>query len=351
MELLVKYKDIFICPNCKTQLHLFNPDNILGFYCEKCELIFPIKEGIPIILANDIRKYSLEYPLLTEMLHQTTSTDVERCIRKTVELVESKKSSETWEWTDEKFWSEKYSQDPDKAPINDEKDRFWQRAPMLDAMLEDDGDFKDKTLLSLGCGDGNNFRSLIHPHCSSGTLYIAQDISYQGLVLNRKLNSHINSLYVLCSEDYELPFADESVDIIYYFGILHHTRHKSSNVKKDRRLLKESGYVFLHEALDRPKTFLAKKLEEEKSEHEEYINRQECLAQFSDDDYFKIIYKREDSTPFYTFFMLFFRDFTLSTNLIFNSIMKLDVAIAKTLGFFIPYFKPGCIALLARRKI
>ena len=52
---------------------------------------------------------------------------------------------------------------------------------------------------------------------------------------------------------------------------------KDKNISKDKRLLKKHGYVILHEALDRPESFISKMFEKEKSEHEEYISKKETL--------------------------------------------------------------------------
>jgi len=70
-------------------------------------------------------------------------------------------------------------------------------------------------------------------------------------VIVRCVRNHKNSSYILCSEDYELPFHN-TIDVLCYFGILHHTKNKSDNIQKDKRLLRKNGYLILAEAVDRP---------------------------------------------------------------------------------------------------
>jgi ubiquinone/menaquinone biosynthesis C-methylase UbiE len=263
-------------------------------------------------------------------------------------LVESKKGKTTWEWDDEKFWAKQYQDQLSRREDHDRNDRLWQRAPMVEKLLEG-FTLEEKVILSLGSGDGNNFRTLFLNHCDEDTLYIAQDISFNGLALNRQLNPHKQAIYLLCSCDYELPIVSNFVDVIVYFGILHHTRMKDKNITKDKRLLKKQGYVMLHEALDRPESFFSKMFEEEKSEHEEYISKKKTLKQFSNLNGFRIILKREDSTPFYTFFMLFFRKTMINNKRVFDAILYVDKFIARTLGRLSPYFDAGCLAILAEK--
>jgi len=347
-QVLLKYRDYFICPNCKTGISYFQKKDLSGFYCTQCNVVFPIKDEVPIILANEIRNYNLEHPLLERMLEEIHEKPLNDYIANTLNLVESKKELSTWEWNDEEFWSKHYQNQLTNHEENNRNDRIWQRTPIVEKLLES-STLEGKVILSHGSGDGNNFRSLFLDHSDENSLYIAQDISFNGLMLNRKLNPHENSIYLLCSSDYEIPFTDDFIDVIVYFGILHHTRRKSKNISKDKRLLKKEGYILMHEALDRPGSFLSKIFEEEKSEHEEYVSGKEILSQLDESEGFRIHYMREDTTPFYTFFMLFFRNTMINSQKIFNLILSIDVLVAKTIGLLIPYMGAGSITLLAQK--
>jgi uncharacterized protein YbaR (Trm112 family) len=46
--------DILACPQCKGPLH-FNKTND-GLICEKCRLIYEIKDDIPIMLINEAKR-------------------------------------------------------------------------------------------------------------------------------------------------------------------------------------------------------------------------------------------------------------------------------------------------------
>ncbi len=49
--------DILICPQCKSDIQLIEyKKNQHGLKCISCKIIFPIKEGIPIMLTEEAIK-------------------------------------------------------------------------------------------------------------------------------------------------------------------------------------------------------------------------------------------------------------------------------------------------------
>ncbi len=46
--------DILACPKCKGDLIYRESDN--GLICEKCKLMYPVKEGIPVMLIEEAIK-------------------------------------------------------------------------------------------------------------------------------------------------------------------------------------------------------------------------------------------------------------------------------------------------------
>ncbi|MBU3914826.1 Trm112 family protein [bacterium] len=57
MELDQKLLDILACPQCKESLSL-TQDNT-GLICETCELRYPIKDGIPVMLSEEAQKINV----------------------------------------------------------------------------------------------------------------------------------------------------------------------------------------------------------------------------------------------------------------------------------------------------
>ena len=52
-----KLLDILVCPECKTDLELleYQPGNH-GLKCVKCATIYPIRDGIPVMLVEEAIK-------------------------------------------------------------------------------------------------------------------------------------------------------------------------------------------------------------------------------------------------------------------------------------------------------
>jgi ubiquinone/menaquinone biosynthesis C-methylase UbiE/uncharacterized protein YbaR (Trm112 family) len=353
--MLAEHVNFLVCPDCSEPVREIEVENqIVGFFCERCQMIYPIKDGILIFLAKEVRNYELEYPLILKIQAQLSNGLFGQSdfYAKTLDLLKSKKGLSTWEWQDEQFWSREYTKEMRGAIRKVWNDRIWQREFLIQTLVNQ-LDLKGKSILDVGCGEGQNFRELLSRRCAKDNLYIATDISFEALVLNRSRNAHKNSLFVLCSEDYQLPFRNNTIDLLCYFGILHHTKNKTNNIQKDKTLLKRNGFVIIVESIDRPLLPLAsiKMFEEESSLHEEHINKNDLFTQLSRKNYFEIVYYKEEGTPFLTGMMKIFRDIILSKKRIFLLILYFDALVAKTLGKISPYFSGGEVQILAKARL
>ena len=43
--------EILVCPKCKGDIKLNDKEN--GLVCEKCKLLYPIRDGIPVMLIDE----------------------------------------------------------------------------------------------------------------------------------------------------------------------------------------------------------------------------------------------------------------------------------------------------------
>jgi uncharacterized protein len=50
--------DILVCPVCKGKLEYQKPE--MELICKPCKLAFPIRDGIPVMLADEARQISDE---------------------------------------------------------------------------------------------------------------------------------------------------------------------------------------------------------------------------------------------------------------------------------------------------
>jgi hypothetical protein len=163
---------------------------------------------------------------------------------------------------------------------------------------------------------------------------------------NRHLNPHHNTLYIVCSDDYPLPLKEQSVDVLCYFGILHHTKNKTLNIQKDSILLKPGSHILLSESIERPTLTLAK-TKIEASIHEEHISKQGLLTQLRKQNT-RLLFYREEATPIYTAMLKFLPKALLNSKHLFQVTLMVDVLVAKTIGKVNEFFEGGEILLVGQ---
>jgi len=351
-----KYLKVIACPDCKGTLRDIRINQrLLGCYCEKCKLIYPIKNGIFILLPKNARNYDLEYNLVLNLKSKLESINNYRLgqiIKNTLKLLHSMKDVKTWEWDDEEFWSKEYKKEKSSMVEKNWNDRLWQREVLVNQLV-DRSKLNKKTILDVGCGEGQNFRLLLSRFCDKNTLYIATDISYNGLQLNRIRSKHKNSIYILCTAD-KLPFQNKAIDILCYFGILHHTQRKTATIPQDSRLVKPGGYILIHEAMATPTlaTFLPGlyKSTFEESEHEERIDKYALLKEINSNKNLRIIRVEEIYSLFLSIMLQVFSNVMINNKTFFQIISKFDNLFIKLFGKLTRLFAAREIMVLVHKS-
>ena len=112
---LKNYTELIACPDCKGDIKNIDIDHqLLGFFCEICKLIYPVKEKIFILLSRSARNYTLEYDLVESIKKKSLNHPTEQLkqyINNTLSLLDSSKDVKSWEWEDEEFWSKEYKKE------------------------------------------------------------------------------------------------------------------------------------------------------------------------------------------------------------------------------------------------
>lgn len=54
----IKLLEILACPKCKGDLILSIEIQDEGLVCKRCELVYPIRDGIPVMLIDEAQPYS-----------------------------------------------------------------------------------------------------------------------------------------------------------------------------------------------------------------------------------------------------------------------------------------------------
>lgn len=100
---------------------------------------------------------------------------------------------------------------------------------------------RDKTVLEIGVGAGTDF----HNWCNYASHATGVDLTDTAIALTNerlRVNAVPASRYTLRSADAEsLPFTDESFDLVYSWGVLHHTPDTHRAFREVFRVLKPGG--------------------------------------------------------------------------------------------------------------
>lgn len=55
-RLIEEYLKVLVCPNCRKELKWKALDDKQGFLCERCQLLYPMVDEIPIMLVEEAIK-------------------------------------------------------------------------------------------------------------------------------------------------------------------------------------------------------------------------------------------------------------------------------------------------------
>lgn len=353
--MLESYIDLLACPDCRSKLRLVRgSEDVAGLVCHACLLVFPVTDEIPILLPRHARSHEVELGLVEALAADEKCDDIRPALDATRALLRSVAGHRSWEWEDEAFWRARYREQTQRFLAGENLDegrwpvRFWQREFLVERLPGSLWSAR-KNILDVGCGAGHNFRILLSPRFDASSLYIAADISLNALKLNRLRNLHANSLYVLCSAD-RLPFCNATLDLLCYFGILHHTERQAGTIEEDSRLLVPGGLVLLHEAITRKSArpgFLP--VENSGSEHEETIDRAEMMAAIERAPGLEVRAQAWSHTAVMGLCKLVLRRW-LRGRAAFEAVAWLDALAVKLLGRFSPLFEPGEALLLLAKQ-
>jgi 2-polyprenyl-3-methyl-5-hydroxy-6-metoxy-1,4-benzoquinol methylase len=117
------------------------------------------------------------------------------------------------------------------------------------------GDVRGKTVLDLGCGDGENTVLLVR----RGARVLGMDISADLIsVARRRMEANgISSGYdFMVTSAHDMALGDESVDVVFGMAILHHLDLRLA-AREVRRVLRKGGRAIFQEPVRNSKTVAA----------------------------------------------------------------------------------------------
>ncbi len=130
----------------------------------------------------------------------------------------------------------KYS--PEQEEFYIETDKFRYHYDSYIPGLIDSFAQKGKTILEIGCGMGTDSRYISR----KGANIVSLDLSFNNVSFALKGSRLLNLKGKgTCADAEKLPFKDNSFDIVYSFGVLHHTPDTQKAIDEACRVLRPGG--------------------------------------------------------------------------------------------------------------
>jgi SAM-dependent methyltransferase len=124
----------------------------------------------------------------------------------------------------------------------DEVERFrYATQPFMRTMMEFDN-FRGKRILEIGCGLGTDLLQFAR----SGAVVTGVDLTPASVELvRRRFALEALPVDAQVADAEHLPFADASFDVVYSFGVLHHTPNTQKAIDEVYRVLKPGGRIII----------------------------------------------------------------------------------------------------------
>jgi len=265
--------DIIVCPNCKKSFKMesskqetlsysadwksriiklyqvltntqnnINTESIWKSYCtniitgklvcEKCGNVYPIENGIPRILDDDLRTLTggmgrsnpLIDPRVKNFMDQASPVNISDDAKLFNEIQKANQSNYGYEW---KAFSHEYS--------------GWETVYKKYYVFEDDSFFKDKLGLDAGCGMG---RYSLVP-VSKGAEVVGVDLS-NAIEAAYMKSLHIPAFHTVQGDIYNLPFRDDQFDFAQTLGVIHIAPDPEEALLSIKKKLRNEGKLFIY---------------------------------------------------------------------------------------------------------
>jgi len=121
-----------------------------------------------------------------------------------------------------------------------ENDRYSSHPWILDAI--NNFNLKDKRVLEIGFGMGTDHLCLLRRGANIHGIDLTLNNSF---ILKERLKIYGFKSSLICGDAENLPIADESMDFIYSFGVIHHSPDTGRIVSEIHRILKPGGKCWI----------------------------------------------------------------------------------------------------------
>lgn len=110
-------------------------------------------------------------------------------------------------------------------------------------MAEDDwlDFFKDKVILDAGCGKGQYIRMICERLADAKYKIIGVDNDTENVRIARDINKEFSNVNIIRADITEMPFKDNTFNIIYSVGVIHYTANPEKTFLRLASSLKDNG--------------------------------------------------------------------------------------------------------------
>lgn len=113
---------------------------------------------------------------------------------------------------------------------------------LLDGSFFNHSDYKDKRVLEVGCGLGADLQKFKQ---AGADVYAIDSAESSGHTLSKRF-ALMNESFTFKAADFRsIPFDDESFDLFYSFGVLHHSPWIKNGIEEAYRVLKSDGEMII----------------------------------------------------------------------------------------------------------
>jgi uncharacterized protein YbaR (Trm112 family)/SAM-dependent methyltransferase len=337
------------CPDCRGDLRVIGSDQVHGLFCPDCQIAFPAADGIFILLDSGCRNDELEAPLVRELARHAVGNDEQKACDRTLRLL-GDDQGESYVWEDEKHWTHEYGGQLQSGNPKNWNDRYWQRTPLFQVAIDrlrHNSASERRVVIDIGCGEGQDFRKFLAGQLGENDVYVGIDISLSGLLLNRRHNPHVNSIYILGSAD-KPPLRTRIADVVICLGTLHHMQTKEKGLPIVAELVSK-GVILLSEPIngrflpDRMRIFHGSR-----SAHDDFIDYA-GLRRSIDNLKLGVVYERQLSGLVYFLLMKLFRPLLLRSRKLHGFAHSLDEFLFTYLKGIFPILRPrGLLMALSK---
>jgi ubiquinone/menaquinone biosynthesis C-methylase UbiE len=118
-----------------------------------------------------------------------------------------------------------------------ERVRYQEYAPWMPELM-DFNEFAGARLLEVGCGMGTDLLQFAR----GGALCVGVDLTPRSIAITRqRFALYRERVDLLIGDGEQLPFASDTLDVVYSNGVLHHTPDTAGAIRELHRVLKPGG--------------------------------------------------------------------------------------------------------------